>query len=58
VDVEGLHGKVGEFWLLVIVGEGSSPTITKLSRKKREVRSSWVLLSNGGDEFLSRVLRA
>jgi hypothetical protein len=33
-----------------------SPTITKLSRKKVKDGSSWVLLSNGGDEFLSRVL--
>jgi hypothetical protein len=35
-----------------------SPTITKVFRKQANVGSSWLLLNNGRDEFLSRVMAA
>jgi histidinol-phosphate/aromatic aminotransferase/cobyric acid decarboxylase-like protein len=33
------------------------PTITKVFRKQGKAGSSWVMLSNGRDEFLFRVIR-
>jgi hypothetical protein len=36
----------------------SLPTITKVSCKQGKVGSSLAVLSNGRDEFLSRVIRA
>jgi histidinol-phosphate/aromatic aminotransferase/cobyric acid decarboxylase-like protein len=35
-----------------------SPATTKVSRKYGKVGSSWILLSNGRDDFLYRVIRA
>jgi histidinol-phosphate/aromatic aminotransferase/cobyric acid decarboxylase-like protein len=40
-------------------GKGSFELrLTKVSRKYGKVGSSWVLLSNGRDEFFSRIIRA
>jgi hypothetical protein len=60
VNVEKLGGKGGELWLLVLVGKGSLLVLLILLRclASRESQSIWVLLCNGRDEFLSRVIWA